>query len=325
MTSCRIIKLIILSAITCLAIAASAQDEEHPPIKWEEDIASALKESYLTGKPVILHFCPEGRIALNEDMSTLQDNRVKAIAMHFAWVRLDPEKYRELGDKYGVKEIPSIVIVNHEKEKLHKKKCEGHAFPEDIFALVAEIKGKVKFVDPKDIEKLRKASKDAGKYLEKGKISKAVGLLRKIERFKREIGFVLEARKALAAMEEKARQDIEQAKKLVTEGKQTEGDKLLKKIESDMRGLDVAAEAKKVRLELYRSKKGMGDLKEKQQEEEARKLLRTAQMYEDNKMPEKALTKYEEILEKYPRTESAGPASDKVRELRQSLGKKENK
>ena len=114
----------VVIAILFCCISVAAQEEEAPPIVWQKDIEAALKESYLTGRPLFLHFCPEGRIALNEDMSTFQENSVKSDAVHFVWVRLDPEKYRDLGDKYGVKEIPALVVVDHNKKKLNKKNFE---------------------------------------------------------------------------------------------------------------------------------------------------------------------------------------------------------
>ena len=78
----------------------------------------------------------------------------------------------------------------------------------------------------KDIKKLRSSFKSAEKLLEQKKLKKAVALLRKVARFKREIGFVTEARKALASIEENARRQIEEAKKLFAEGKKDEGDKI---------------------------------------------------------------------------------------------------
>ncbi len=316
----------LLLAALCLLCshALYAQDKEAPPITWQKDLESALKESYLTGRPLFLHFCPEGRIAMNEDMSTFQDERVKTAAQHFIWVRLDPEKFRDLGDKYGVKEIPSLVVVNHEKKKLNKKNMEGHAFPEDVFALMNDVLKKVKISKPREIEKLRRNFKSAQKLLEKKDLKKAVVLLKKVARFKREIGFVVEAKKALAAIEQNASQQIEQARKLIAEGKKDEGDKMLRKIESDLRGLDVAAQARKVRMELYRSKDDMKKLLKQEQEKQALKLFKLGQMYEDNKMLEKALAQYEKILKEYPDTETAGPASDKVREVKEALGKKKD-
>ena len=301
-----------------------AQDDEAPPISWQKDLDSALKESYLTGRPLFLHFCPAGRIALNEDMSTFQDERVKEAAQHFVWVRLDPEKFRNLGDKYGVKEIPSLVIVDHEKKKLNKKNMEGHAFPEDVFALMNEVLKKVKIAKLREIEKLRRDFESAQKHLDKKDLKKAIVLLKKVARFKREIGFVTEAKKALAAIEQSAREQIEHAKKLIAEGKKKDGDEILRKIESDLRGLDAAVQARKVRMEFYRSKDDMKKLLKEEHEKQAQKLFKLGQMYEDNKKLEKALAQYEKIIKDFPDTETAGPASDRVREIRESLGKKKD-
>lgn len=321
----RIILSIAVLTMLLLCCSQLPAQEEPPPVVWQKDLDSALKESYLTGRPLFLHFCPEGRIALNEDMSTFQDERVLAAAMHFVWVRLDPEKSRELGDAYGVKEIPSLVVVDHEKKKLNKKNREGHAFPEDVFALMKEVQKKVKAVKPNDIDRLREDFESAQNSMEKNDLKKAVGLLRKIARFKQEIGFVVEAKKALGAIEENARRQIEEAKSLVAQGKKEEGDKLLRKIESELRGLDVSSEARKVRLELYRSKKDMDKLLKQEKEKQAQKLFKLGQMYEDNGKPETALEQYEKIVSDYPNTETAGPASDKVKQLREALGKKEDK
>jgi hypothetical protein len=303
--------------LTCVV---HAQDEEAPPIVWQENLEAALQESYLTGRPLFLHFCPEGRIALNEDMSTFQDNRVKEVALHFVWVRLDPEEFKDLADGYGVAEIPSLVVVDCKKKKLNTKNVEGHAFPEDVFALIKQVLKKVKLAKPKDIEELRKNFESAQGYLEKDNLKKAVSLLARIVRFKQEIGFVLEARKALATIEEEARQKIEEAKKLVAEGKGEDADKMLREIETDLRGLDVASEARKTRMEMYRSKDEMKEQLEEEQEKQAQKIFNLAQMYEDNKLPEKALEQYEKILEEFPDTETAGPAADRARALRKSLG-----
>jgi tetratricopeptide (TPR) repeat protein len=317
----------ILTAVLCVLCSCVlyAQEKEAPPITWQKDIESALKESYLTGRPLFLHFCPEGRIALNEDMSTFQDNRVKTDAQHFVWVRLDPEKYRELGDKYGVKEIPALVVVDHEKKKLNKKNVEGHAFPEDVAKIMKEATKKVKIAKPKDIEKLRKSFEAAQKLLKKKELKKAVALLKKVARFKKEIGFVVEAKKALKTIEDNARQEIEKAKKLVADGKKEEGDKTLRKIETELRGLDVASEARKVRLEFYRSEEDMKKFLKKEQEKEAQKLLALGQMYEDNKKLEKALEQYQKILKDYADTETAGPAADKVKQLSEELNKEPDK
>jgi tetratricopeptide (TPR) repeat protein len=318
---CAVKILTIILAILCLC-RVSAQEKEAPPIVWQKDIDSALKESYLTGRPLFLHFCPEGRIALNEDMSTFQENSVKSDAQHFIWVRLDPEKYRELGDKYGVKEIPALVVIDHKKNKLNKKNVEGHAFADDVAKLMKEAIKKVKIAKPKDVDKLRKNFESARKLLEKKELKKAVGLLKKVARFKKEIGFVVEAKKALKAIEVNATQEIEKAKKLVAEGKKDEGDKILRRIESELRGLDVASEARKVRLDFYKSKDDMKKLLEKEQEKEAQKLFKLGQMYEDNKKLEKALEQYRKIVTDYADTDTAGPAADRVKQLNEELNKK---
>jgi outer membrane protein assembly factor BamD (BamD/ComL family) len=183
---------------------------------------------------------------------------------------------------------------------------------------------KVKLVRPKDLERLRKDFESAQKLLEKQDVRKAITLLKKVARFKREIGFVIEAKKALQVIEENGRQRIEEARKLVAEGKKDEGDKILREIEKELRGLDVAEEARKIRLDLYRSKEGMDELLKKEKEKQAQKLFKLGQMYEENKKSEKALAQYEKILEEYPDTETAGPASDKVKELREALGKEKD-
>jgi outer membrane protein assembly factor BamD (BamD/ComL family) len=80
-----------------------------------------------------------------------------------------------------------------------------------------------------------------------------------------------------------------------------------------------------VRLELYKSTDEAKDLLKKEQEKRAQKILQLARMYEDNKKLENALKEYEKILKDYPKTEAAGPAADKARELRKALGKEEDK
>ena len=316
------IALAVFAAVCIHPLSAQKKEEEPPPISWQKDLESAVKESYLSGRPILLHFCPEGRIALNEDMSTFEDNRVKTWAVHFVWVRLDPKEFKKLGDEYGVKEIPSLVAVSHEKKKLNSKNVEGHAFPEDVYVLMKGVLKKFgKVPTSKDIEKLRKDFQDAQEHIQKKSMKKAVQLLRKLSRSKLEIGFVLEARKALKAIEDEAKQRIEQAKQLFAEGKKEEGDQILKDIESSLRGLDVAKEARKVRLDLYKSSDETKDLLKEEQEKHAEKLLQLAQMYEENKKLESALEEYEKILKEYPKTEAAGKAADKAKELRRALGK----
>jgi tetratricopeptide (TPR) repeat protein len=315
-----------LAALCSHPLCAQEKEPEAPPIAWQKDLESALKESYLTGRPLLLHFCPEGRIALNEDMSTYQDNRVRTWAVHFVWLRLDPKEFQKLADEYGVKEVPSLVAVSHEKKKLNSKNVEGHAFPEDVEALLKDVlKKSGKIPKPKDIEKLRKDFDEAQEQLKKKEMKKAVQLLRKISRSKLEIGFVIEAGKALKAIESDAKQKIEQAKKLFAEGKKDEGDGILKEIEASLRGLDVAAEARKVRLELYKSENGAQDLLKEEQEKRAQQTLKLAKMYEENKKPENALEEYEKILKEYPGTEAAAEAADRATELRRVLGKEEDK
>lgn len=320
------IALAVLAAVWARPLSAQKKEQEAPPIKWQKDLESALKESYLSGRPVLLHFCPEGRIALNEDMSTFEDNRVKTWAVHFVWVRLDPEKFRKLGDEYKVKEIPSLVAVSHEKKKLNAKNVEGHAFPEDVYVLMKGVLAKFgKVPKPEDVENLRKGFEEAQKHLQEKDTKKAVQVLRKLVRSRLEIGFVLEAKKALEAIETEAKQKIEQAKQLFAEGKKEEGDKILKDIESSLRGLDVAKEARKTRLELYKTSDETEDLLNEEQEKRAQKLMQLARMYEENKKPESALEQYEKILKEYPKTDAAGKAADKARELRRALGKEEDK
>ncbi len=320
------VSLAALAAVCARPLFAQKKEPEASPIVWQKDLDAALKESYLSGRPILLHFCPEGRIALNEDMSTFEDNRVKTWAVHFVWVRLDPKEFKKLADEYGVKEIPSLVAVSHGKKKLNSKNVEGHAFPEDVYALMKGVVTKLKKTPkPKDIEKLRKDFEEAQKHLQEKSTKKAVQLLRKISRSKLDIGFVLEARKALKTIEDEAKQRIEQAKKLFAEGKKDEGDKILKEIETELRGLDVAKEARKVRLELYKTSDESKDLLKKEQEKHAQRILQLAKMYEENKKLENALEEYEKILKEYPETEAAGTAADKAKELRRALGKEENK
>lgn len=312
----------ILTAAICLLwwCTLLAQKGEAPPVVWQKDLDSAIRESYLSGRPLVLHFCPPGRISLNEDMSTFLEEGIKVASTRFVWVRLDPQQFRELGDKYDVEEIPSLVVVDHARKKLNTTNVEGHAFAEDIFKLMKQVLAGVKVPKPEDIEKLKTAFKSAQKFMEKKKLRKAVTLLRKVARFKLKIGYVKEAGKALAAIEENARNDIEKAKKLVCEGKTKEADKILRRIEKDLRGLDAAREARKTRLELYGSRKELKELQKKEREKQAQRLLRLARMYEDNGKLEKALEQHEKILEKYPGTEAAAEAADKVKELKAGTG-----
>ncbi len=321
----RPLRTAVLALCLLLWSTVAAQEEEAPPIEWQKDLDCALKESYLTGKPLILHFCPGGRIALNEDMSTLQDNRVKKAAPYCVWVRLDPEEFRALADECGVKEIPSLLVVDHNKKKLNAKNVEGHAFPEDVLNLMKEVLSSVKIPAPEDLQKVAKSFKKAQTLVSKKKLKKAIPVLKKLARFKPEIGYVKEAKKALAAIEEHGRQQIEAARKLLEEGKKEEADKLLRWVESELRGLDIAKKAKKTRLEMYRTGKDMEKLKEKSQEEQAREMLRLAQLYEDNGLLEKAIEQCEKILKEYPKTETAALAAKKIKELKALIAKKKEK
>lgn len=290
--------------------------KEAPPVAWQKDLESAIRESYLTARPIVLHFCPPGRIALNEDMSTFLEERVKVASVDFVWVRLDPGKFRKLGDRYGVKEIPSLVVVDHTRKKLNTKNVEGHAFAEDILRLMKQVLAKVKVPRAKDVEKLRSIFESAQKSMKGKNLKKAVALLRKIARSRLKIGYVKEAKKALHAIEENARKEIEKAGKLAAEGKNKEADKILRKIEQELRGLEAAAAAREARLKLYSTKEGLKKLRKQENEKQARKLLRLARMYEENEKRQKALEQYEKILEKYPDTEVARKAADRAEELK---------
>ena len=313
---------VLLLAVLLACIPLTAQEGEAPPIKWHKDLDSALRESYLSGRPVVLHFCPPGRIALNEDMSTFQDNRVKKAALHFVWLRLDPDKSKELLEKYDVVKIPSLVVVDCKERKLNKKNVEEHAFPEDVLCLMREVLSKTKVPSPEEIERIAEDFKKARALVASESFRKAIPLLKKIAKFEPEIGYVKESRKALELMEREALKQIEEAKRLMEKGRKKEADALLRRIEKEKRGLDAAKEARKTRLELYRTRGDMDELRAKDREEQAEKAMRLVELYEANGAYEKAIEKCREIIEKYPDTETAKAAAGKIKELKDEAKKK---
>lgn len=128
----------LLSAFAC-APAASG-----PPIAWETDHDSALRQAKASGRPVIVHFGAAwcGACQRLED-EVWPDPSVRGAAARFVAVHVDLTDDNAAANthtkRYGVESLPTVVFIDSHGELLDKPRLRTYLSPRGMKKLLQTI------------------------------------------------------------------------------------------------------------------------------------------------------------------------------------------
>lgn len=113
-----------LSAVMVFASAATAQE-----IKWAPDLAAAKVEATKSGKPILLHFgaswcrpCQEIETFVFRNPAVIRKLNESVVP-----VRVDIDQHPQLAAEYGVKTLPTDVVITTSEKVIQKRNSPSEA------------------------------------------------------------------------------------------------------------------------------------------------------------------------------------------------------
>jgi len=113
-----------LSALTIFASAAAAQE-----IKWAPDLAAAKTEATKSGKPILLHFgaswcrpCQEVETFVFRNPAVIRKLNESVVP-----VRVDIDQNPQLAAEFGVKTLPTDVVITTSEKVIQKRNSPSEA------------------------------------------------------------------------------------------------------------------------------------------------------------------------------------------------------
>lgn len=290
--------------------ARRGDDNPLPPLVWGDSIDKAVEKAKRVARPLMIHLCPPGKMARNEDYTVFDNDDVKALSKYFVLARIDPGNASDLVDKYKPEDFPVIVFADANLERLYEN-IEGHASFTDVIKAQKTVIKKAKPLTPENEAKIEAYMAKAKEYVDEERYYAAVKYYERIIKIEPRSGLTEEAERKIKEMEDEVAKIIERAEKMIEEGKKTEARDLLRKTAKSYRGLENAEKADDMAKNL---KKEVG-LTDREVREKSEKLFKLAKLYEENKMPEKAVELYRELLKKYPESRYAEEARARLAAL----------
>ena len=102
----------ILCAVVAVALIAKALRPKEI-IPWRDDFAAATAEAREANKPVFAYFTASWCGPCQTLKSTTwADRDVEAALRDYVPARVDVDRHPELADKYGVRAVPTFVVMN---------------------------------------------------------------------------------------------------------------------------------------------------------------------------------------------------------------------
>ena len=100
-----------LAILAVLALSTRVLGAE--PLSWEEDVDQAIQKAAKEEKPVLVEFSAAWNPwcqALHE--KTLPDDSIQDLLGRYIRIRVDAEKHPELMKRFGVKDVPTLVLLD---------------------------------------------------------------------------------------------------------------------------------------------------------------------------------------------------------------------
>ncbi len=102
----------VADAAAPLALTTQRTAPRLKAIRWHTSLASALKESKRTGKPVFADFyatwCPPCKML---EAQTYPDPKVIAESQKWVMLKIDTDKQTDLAVRYGISSLPTLAVL----------------------------------------------------------------------------------------------------------------------------------------------------------------------------------------------------------------------
>ena len=95
-----------------IALAAQKTAPKLKAIRWHTSLASAIKESKRSGKPIFADFyadwCPPCKML---EAQTYPNPKVIAESQKWVMLKIDTEKHNDLAISYGISSLPTLAVL----------------------------------------------------------------------------------------------------------------------------------------------------------------------------------------------------------------------
>lgn len=100
----------------------TAERAAESPFAWTIDFDAAKASSLRTGKPVLLVIdAPQQRWDRYIERTVLPDSALAQVVRRFVWVLPDPARSQELGTRFHVAGLPTLLLLGPDEENVHRR------------------------------------------------------------------------------------------------------------------------------------------------------------------------------------------------------------
>jgi len=168
-----------LAAAAILLVPVTVAGADSPGIEFKTDLLEALQQADQHGRVTVVYFTAKWCTWCRKmSVGTFANERVRAMAERFVWVKVDIEEQRELAAIFAVQGVPNMVLLNVKGEVLTRRG--GYMTSEQLLTLLRENvdkatqAGQVASVQ-KAIERVAKAISEGTRKKKPEQVRDAVG------------------------------------------------------------------------------------------------------------------------------------------------------
>ena len=155
----------LLAAAAILLAPVTVARADSPGIEFKTDLLEAQQQADQHSRVTVVYFTAKWCTWCRKmSVGTFADERVRAMAERFVWVKVDIEEQRELAAIFAVQSVPNMVLLNVKGEVLARRP--GYMTSEQLLTLLHENVNKA--TQPGQVASVQQAIERVGKAIGEG-------------------------------------------------------------------------------------------------------------------------------------------------------------